>query len=157
MRKVAAAGFAAMGAMTTEQLDEAREAGLLYHGGVPGLVIGDWVVPPVESGVEPASPLFTGPRSVRLRTVFVTPSRPFARFVASLWPDQPAGTVYRVEPCGDLSVDIDSEVAGLSLCVGRARVLEVCERVSHSRLPRRLWMPERTERRISDSVRVTAF
>ncbi|MET9819621.1 hypothetical protein [Streptomyces sp. NPDC006355] len=99
-----------------------------FHGGVPGLVRGDLLLPPVVTGVErtlTADVLAMGGQARRDR-VYVTTGREVARVYAALRPD---GALYEVEPVGELEADPDCQVAGVSYECPAARVVRVVDPV----------------------------
>lgn len=99
-----------------------------FHGGVPGLVRGDLLLPPVATGTVrtlTADVLDMGGRARRDR-VYVTTGREVARVYAALFLD---GALYEVEPVGELVPDPDCAVAGVSWEVPAARVLRVVDPV----------------------------
>lgn len=99
-----------------------------FHGGVPGLVPGDLLLPPDTTGAErtlTADVLGMGGRARRDR-VYVTTGREVARVYAALFLD---GALYEVEPVGELVADPDCAVAGVSWEVPAARVVRVVDPV----------------------------
>lgn len=97
-----------------------------FHGGVPGLVRGDLLLPPAATGTErtlTADVLDMG-GTARLDRVYVTTGREVARVYAALRPD---GALYEVEPVGELVADPDCRVAGVSYEVPAARVVRVVD------------------------------
>src|SRR5690606_14659303 len=99
-----------------------------FHGGVPGLVRGDLLLPPATTGTErslTADVLDMGGRARRDR-VYVTTGREVARVYAALYVD---GSLYEVEPVGELVPDPDCGVPGVSWEVPAARVLRVVDPV----------------------------
>lgn len=116
----------------------------LWHGGVPGLRVGDLVVPG-ERHYEDGCPVcaakaegrnFTvggvvvDPLNVHEDRVYVTSDREYARFYASKYP---LGDLYRVEPVwrlGDMSplVDVGTEDPFPTWAAPAARVEAVYER-----------------------------
>ncbi|MEV5048209.1 hypothetical protein AB0N20_27330 [Streptomyces griseoincarnatus] len=99
-----------------------------FHGGVPGLVPGDLLLPPDTTGAErtlTADVLGMGGRARRDR-VYVTTGREVARVYAALFLD---GALYEVEPVGELVADPDCAVVGVSWEVPAARVVRVVDPV----------------------------
>ena len=87
-----------------------------FHGGVPGLQIGDRLLPPDTSGTtrtvsEHAAQLCAGEHATRRDLVYVTTERQVARAYAAFYPD---GALYRVIPCGPVVADPDHRVPGIS-------------------------------------------
>ncbi|MFG2404200.1 hypothetical protein ACGFR8_07650 [Streptomyces brevispora] len=110
----------------------------LFHGGVPGLVAGDRVVPapphvvdgcPIcaakAAGVQPAVPGLgnVDPITERPDRVYVTSDREYGRFYASKrW----LGDLYTVEPAGEL--EVSTEDLFPTWCVEAAVVTGVVSR-----------------------------
>jgi hypothetical protein len=102
-----------------------------FHGGIPGLKPGGWLLPPDESGTDRTLSAIAaehdGPAyATRTDLVYVTTGRDIARAFAAFYPD---GALYRVEPDGDLAPDPDSSVPGLSWQCPRARIAAVIDPV----------------------------
>lgn len=105
-----------------------RPAVRYFHGGVPGLVPGDLLLPPVATGTTrtlTADVLEMGGQARRDR-VYVTTGREVARVYAALFLD---GALYEVEPVGELVADPDCLEPGVSWEVPAARVLRVVDPV----------------------------
>lgn len=106
----------------------------LWHGGVPMLRPGDLIEPGHERRIHDGCPWcvarasghshlgLDGP-SHRPDHVYLTPSRDYARYHASLWG---RGDLYRVEPVGDVERSPEDTVE--SYVAPAARVLSVPER-----------------------------
>lgn len=95
----------------------------LYHGGFGGLRVGDYVLPPDETGV--ASTASYGAAGVcRTDRVYLTTADGAATLIACLHPSG-RGKYYEVEPCGDLEDDSDCDLPGLSYACAKARVTKV--------------------------------
>jgi hypothetical protein len=114
-----------------------------YHGGVAGLRRGNLILPPAETGAVsiadvgvPTSELAAKvARNHRKDRVYLTARLDVARVFASLAVTgrKRGGDVYRVEPLGEIEVDMDYLLDdGGSVQVARARVVEVVAR----RVPR---------------------
>ncbi|WP_043180288.1 hypothetical protein [Streptomyces sp. NRRL F-5123] len=102
-----------------------------FHGGIPGLTAGDWILPPDQTGTtrtlsaiaaEHGGPAY----ATRTDIVYVTTGRDVARSFAAYYPD---GALYRVEPDGALEPDPDSGIPGLSWQCPRAQVVAVVDPV----------------------------
>lgn len=95
-----------------------------FHGGVPGLAVGDWVLPPDETGVDTLANW--GMRGLcRTDRVYLGDHPTVALIYASLW-HEGIGGLYEVEPDGPLEPDEDwSGRPGASVCARRARVTNV--------------------------------
>lgn len=100
-----------------------------YHGGVPGLGVGDWLVPPDCSGTCHRLSLHApegAPHGTRTDVVYVTSDPEVARVYAAFYPD---GAVYEVDPDGPVEPDPDApELAGMCdmariVAVARPRVM----------------------------------
>lgn len=84
-----------------------------WHGGVPDLKPGDFILPVTETGTPHnltanlAAAGITGlePDFVRSDRVHLTTDRDAARVYAAAYPD---GALYRVEPVGDVEPDPDA-------------------------------------------------
>jgi hypothetical protein len=97
-----------------------------FHGGVPGLAPGGLLLPPAVTGAArtlTADVLALGGVARRDR-VYVTTGREVARVYAAFYPD---GALYEVEPVGELEVDVDCLVAGVSYECPEARVVRVVD------------------------------
>lgn len=110
---------------------------ILFHGGVPGLVPGDTLVPHPPAVVDgcsicearaagrdwqDASGNVVDP-ATRERAVYVTSSRPYARFYASRYP---YGDLYRVQVDDDIPESREDHWP--TWCAPSARVLSVLDR-----------------------------
>lgn len=93
-----------------------------FHGGPPRLYVGDWILPPSETGL-PSSRLY-GNDMCRADRVYVTTAVEAAAIFASFHPSG-KGQIYRVRPEGDIKHDPDCSEPGLSFECERAEVLEV--------------------------------
>lgn len=97
-----------------------------YHGGPGGIALLDWIQPPTVTGCKSSAEY--GPEEFRSRVravhrtdrVYVTTNATAAAMFAAAFPD---GTVYEVEPHGELEPDPDCSLAGLSYACERAQVL----------------------------------
>lgn len=95
----------------------------LYHGGFPGLNVGDWIEAPEVTGARNTLSAFTASDSghgTRTDVVYVTSARDAARAFAAFFPN---GGLYRVEAQEVVGPDPDAPT--LALMCRRARVLEV--------------------------------
>lgn len=118
-------------------------ANVYYHGGVPGLAVGDCIKPientsafntqevmaaVARSGLGPAS--FTDLAHYSASVVYLTARRDVAAAFASVYVSPEGrptlGDVYRVEPIGDLGVDPDFVHApDLFFTAPRARIVKI--------------------------------
>jgi hypothetical protein len=109
----------------------------LWHGGVPGLKVGDLIQPGHERKAKDGCPICEaraaeaagGPRPVidglsqHRDGVYLTTDREYARHYASLWG---RGDLYRVEPVGDPVRSTEDTIE--TYVADAARVLAVYER-----------------------------
>lgn len=100
-----------------------------FHGGFPGLKVGDLVLPPDRSGTEhrlseTAAEIGAPALITRTDVVYVATGRDVARAFAAFYPD---GALYRVDPVGALETDPDCGVPGLSWMCPAAEVLAVVD------------------------------
>lgn len=115
----------------------------LWHGGKPGLTVGDMVLPSSVTGVEPATlgvaeRLGGDAETVRRDRVYVTSDRQVATAYAAMFPN---GALYEVEPVGTVEPDPDCLVEGLSWRAPAARVVRVVDPVVWlSSKPARRWL-----------------
>lgn len=96
-----------------------------FHGGVRGLDVGDFLLPPAETKAPSASD-FGGARVHDRHCVYVTTSIDAAFMFGALHPS--GGAVYEVVPVGGLMNDPDCDQPGLSYTCPRARVTRVVRR-----------------------------
>ena len=96
-----------------------------FHGGRPGLQVGDLLLPPTESGFD--SDAKYGPEDGEPDRGRVFVSRD-PRHAATYACSYPLGDVYEVEPLGAFGRDKDLIIAGLSSWCERARVVRVTRR-----------------------------
>lgn len=107
----------------------------LFHGGVPGLRIGDLIKPGHERQLHDGCPWCRtrahgeagadgiDDRTGRRDRVYATTSRLYAKHYASLWG---RGDLYRVEPVGDVEPSREDSIE--SLCAPALRVVAVLDR-----------------------------
>lgn len=107
----------------------------LFHGGVPGLRVGDLIQPGHERQLRDGCPWcqaraanVPGPAGIDDRTgrtdrVYATGSRLYARHYASLWG---RGDLYRVIPVGDTEASLEDSIP--SVCAPALRVAAVLDR-----------------------------
>lgn len=95
-----------------------------FHGGVPGLEVGEWLAPPDVSGTDHRLSRYAAGQDHGTRTdvVYLTPRQQVARAFAAMYPD---GALYRVAPEGPLAPDPDAP--DVAVMCGRAQVLEVVQ------------------------------
>lgn len=95
-----------------------------YHGGYPGLVPGDLLLPPAESGttrtLSQHAIAFHAPHGTRRDCVYLTRTQQVARAYAAMYPD---GALYECEPDGPTEPDPDAPAD--SVMVARARIVAV--------------------------------
>ena len=93
-----------------------------YHGGFPGLAVGDLLLPPAESGTNHTLSAYAAglPHGHRRDVVYLARYQQHARAFAALYPD---GALYAAEPIGPTEPDPDApEDAVTCAC---ARIVEV--------------------------------
>lgn len=117
-----------------------------FHGGVPGLRVGQYILPPCESGAKSVADCEGAPEAEQARIervhrrdrVYLATDRRIAMLWAALHPSGTAdegGWVYRVEPVGDVEPDPDYLGDDVhSWCAPRARVAGIVK----TGVPRRL-------------------
>lgn len=103
---------------------EERDVGDLHHGGVPGLSIGDLLLPPARTGAR-SSAEFGAAGTCRRDRVYLHVDPMHSRMWALLCPAGP-GSLYKAEPLGALEIDPDFLGSG-SYCAPAARVIEIVE------------------------------
>lgn len=99
-----------------------------WHGGAPGLLIGERLLPPAVTGTQVTLGTYMGeegkaPAGYRADRVYVTALHEAAELYATLYPG--GGWVYLVEPEGELVADPDYTEAGVSFACTAARIVEV--------------------------------
>lgn len=106
------------------------DAVLLFHGGVRGLVAGDFILPPATTGIPTQDPQAAGDawtelavRNKRADSVYFTPVLATARAYAGVVSS--GGAVYEVEPCGEIELDADPNAGLHNFRVAKARVLRI--------------------------------
>lgn len=92
-----------------------------YHGGNRGLRVGEFILPPVDTGRRSTSDIIVN-RVHRRDRVYITPDMAAASLYASVHA-QP--TIYEVVPEGDIEPDPDCFCPGLSSACPRARIVAV--------------------------------
>jgi hypothetical protein len=102
-----------------------------FHGGVPDLKVGDFIIPANESGSASTAD-FGAERVCRKDRIYLTSSFEAAFIFGSMHPSN-RGTVYEVEPVGELKHDIDCDLPGLSFEVERAKIIKVFKIDSQTR------------------------
>jgi hypothetical protein len=108
-----------------------------YHGGVIGLRVGQYILPPAETGAFSVADCASAPeaeqaqieRVHRKDRVYLATDKRIAMLWAALYPLGTAaegGWVYRVEPEGEVEPDPDYLADdGKSVCAPRARVVGI--------------------------------
>lgn len=106
----------------------------LFHGGVPGLRLGDIITPGHDRQAHEGCPWcearakgeahqgMDGP-SQRADRVYATTNRLYAKHYASLWG---RGDLYRVDPVGEVERSAEDTIE--SYCAGQLRVVAVIDR-----------------------------
>jgi hypothetical protein len=102
-----------------------------YHGGFPGLRIGELVLPPAITGAA-STASFGADRVCRRDRVYVTTEMSAAVLFAAGHPST-RGVVYEVEPIGQLEHDPDCMLYGMSFQCEKARVLRVIQLSNRTR------------------------
>lgn len=99
----------------------------LYHGGVTGLMPGDYVLPPEQTGADHCSNWMKEGEHNPHRTdrVYLTTDLQTAATWAAL---RGVGDVYAVVPVGELEIDPDCNTPGLSWQAPKARILMCVQR-----------------------------
>lgn len=95
----------------------------LYHGGVPGLAVGDMLLAPDESGATHTLSRYVAagqPHGTRRDVVYLAVRQDHARVYAALYPD---GALYAADPIGPTEPDPDAP--RLAVMCARARITEV--------------------------------
>lgn len=107
-----------------------KPSGRYFHGGVRGLRVGDFVLPPCETKAVSAQDV--GPESLRSRAravhrmdrVYLGTMVEVALIFASMAPG--GGAVYEVDPVAPIEEDLDFHgPSGVSVCAPRARIIAV--------------------------------
>jgi len=102
-----------------------------FHGGVPGLQVGDRILPPNISGTtrtlsEHAAQLGADSYATRRDLVYVTTERQIARAYAAFYPD---GALYRVIAVSPVDPDPDHSIPGISWQCPEAIITQVIDPV----------------------------
>lgn len=95
-----------------------------FHGGKPGLAVGDIILPPTESGADMLAK-YGEDDAPEHRRVYITRD---PRYAATYACSFPRGDLYEVEPLGKRGNDETYFIAGLSQWCERARVTRVTRR-----------------------------
>lgn len=108
-----------------------------FHGGVPGLRQGQYILPPCETGAFSVADCKSAPAAEQAKIeaihrrdrVYLTTDKRVAMLWAALHPDGTAtegGWVYRVQPEGEIEPDPDYLPGdGVSVCAPRAKVIGI--------------------------------
>lgn len=98
-----------------------------WHGGAPGLQVGDYILPPSVTRTRYTLSAYVGEEESRAgyqpTRVYLTSEREVAEVFAAMYPN--GGWVYRVEPEGQLEQDPDVAERGMSWVCERARIVAV--------------------------------
>jgi hypothetical protein len=112
-----------------------------FHGGVPGLKVGDSILPPDQTGTDHTLSAYSaeldgGPHTTRRDVVYLTTDRQVARAYAAGYPD---GALYQVMPYSPVDPDPDCLTPGLSWHCPQGIVVAVVDPVVlfRSRTPER--------------------
>lgn len=105
--------------------------GHYFHGGVPGLSPGDWILPPARTGTPHTTSRFLRPEDTepwlrRHDRVYVTPILDLARDYAAAYPN---GAIYCVRPDRPVRPDRDTWIPFLSSWCRAAQVTAVFDPV----------------------------
>jgi len=101
---------------------------VFFHGGIPGLAVGDVIAPPDVTGTShrlSAHAPDHAPHGTRTDVVYVTTVQNIARFYAACYPD---GALYRVEPEGIVGPDPDAPTCSM-MCASALIVAVIRPRV----------------------------
>jgi hypothetical protein len=102
---------------------------IYYHGGVPGLGLGDLLLPPSKSGVKAGAdylPDQNRTSHVRRDRVYLGTDHGIGVMFAAMYPEREGGWIYEVEPIGTVEPDADwAGEPGVSVQVESARVVRV--------------------------------
>jgi hypothetical protein len=91
-----------------------------FHGGLAGLKVGGYILPPSETGVSPNG--FMPPGVRRIDRIYVTTDPTVAIGWASF---HPAPLLYEVEPEGEVINDPDHKGEGISFECEKAKIVAV--------------------------------
>jgi len=94
-----------------------------FHGGTPDLRVGDYVLPPTETGA-PSLASYGAAGICRRDQVYVATDVTAAVMYAATHPSG-RGKVYQVEPIGEVTADPDCQITGLSYSCAKARIVAV--------------------------------
>lgn len=100
-----------------------------YHGGVGGLRIGGWILPPTVTGAKTSESYANYPPGVyRPDQVYMVTDLGKAKMFAALGPTPVrgrGGDVYRVQPALLVALDPDGAVEGESWCAPAALIVAI--------------------------------
>jgi len=94
-----------------------------FHGGYPGLKIGEYLSPASVTGVRGLDDWASSTSGDIGKYVYVTTNMPAARLYAAMYPGKNGGTVYECLPEGDIAPDRDCDLAGISFSCARALII----------------------------------
>ena len=94
-----------------------------FHGGFPGLKVGEYLLPACETGVRGLDDWSSSNSDDIGKFVYVTTNMPAARLYAAMYPGKNGGTVYECLPEGNLAPDKDCDLAGISFSCSRALII----------------------------------
>ena len=108
--------------MTNAPIQNAKPVAHYFHGGNRGLKVGDYILPPSNTGRDSASDF--GAQNVhRKDRVYVSTGQSHAEFFASA---SPRPVVYEVEPEGEIEPDTDC-ISGVSFACPKAKIIAIHE------------------------------
>lgn len=94
-----------------------------FHGGPPGLKVGDFILPPCETGVKSCAD-YGARGACRTDRIYLTSDIVAAIMFGSLHPSK-KGMVYEVQPADLVEHDPDCLEFGLSFQAQRAKIVRV--------------------------------
>ena len=110
---------------------------MYYHGGKPGLGVGDRILPASETGdpgtLLPYARVYPEDGAPRADRVYVTTDRDTARSFAYIYPN---GALYRVEPDEPIEDDPNCGIEGVSFQATGATIVSVYDRCVSTITPR---------------------
>lgn len=107
---------------------------VLFHGGMPGLRVGQWILPPTLTGVKGSDQYATyDPGTYSPDLVYMVTDLEQARMFAAMCPTgsggrgsgERGGDVYRVQPAIPVALDPDCVTEGMSWCAPRALIVGI--------------------------------
>lgn len=92
-----------------------------FHGGARGLRVGDFILPPIQTGKVSTSDIVANKVHRRDR-VYLTPDMAAASLYASVHREP---MVYEAEPVGEMEPDPDCIAPGLSIACPQAKITAI--------------------------------